>query len=491
MPLWNELEGTRVAEKFPLKQLMRSEGRIAWFATEDASGQPAVISLFESLNDEQSVLARMEAAARIHHPNLLAIRETGSIRLEDGPLVYAVMEPFEQTLADALRERTLSRDETGEIVGSMLGALQAVHAAGMMHGHVEPASVLAVGDQVKLRSDCLRVPPRDGENGEITDVRGLAATVYESLTQRRPGPGAEREASKLPPPYASLVRTGLSGNARLADLRRVLQGPSIETAAGAAAGAASARSVAAQTAPGSVATKAPAAGATNRTGQRPSTAAEMAPGVPRSSLQHEIGAGRASASVQKKRPAVTVMALVIMAVLLLFFWWLFARRPAPTSLTGREVPASNTEATPAPAPQESAPATAPPPPASAPAAAKPGQARHVVKPNDAVSESMGVPGATPATPVAARPTPAPSGEDRGVWHVIVYTFNHQEQAQHRAEAMAAQHQDLQPQVFSPTGGAPYFVALGGGMSRRDAYFLRNKARAAGLPQDTYMQNYSR
>ena len=63
MPLWNELEGTRVADKFPLKQLMRSEGRIAWFATEDTNGQPAVISLLESLNDEEAVLARMEAAA--------------------------------------------------------------------------------------------------------------------------------------------------------------------------------------------------------------------------------------------------------------------------------------------------------------------------------------------------------------------------------------------------------------------------------------------
>jgi hypothetical protein len=116
----------------------------------------------------------------------------------------------------------------------------------------------------------------------------------------------------------------------------------------------------------------------------------------------------------------------------------------------------------------------------------------VVKPNEAVSQAMGAPGATPAAPLAAKPSPATaSGEDRGVWHVIVYTFNHQDQAQHRAEAMAARHPELQPQVFTPTGGSPYFVALGGGMSRRDAYLLRNKARATGLPPDTYMQNYSR
>ncbi len=481
MPLWNELEGTRVAEKYPLKHLMRSEGRTAWFATEDAGGQPAVISLFESLNDEESVLARMEAAARIRHPNLLTILETGSIRLEDGPLVYAVMEPFEQTLGDALRDRPLTREETGEIVGSMLGALQAVHSAGMMHGHVEPASVLAVGDQVKLRSDCLRVPPRDGADGEITDVRGLAATVYEALTQRRAGTGTERDAAKLPPPYASLVRTGLSGNARLADMRRVLEGPAIETAGAAAVGAG--RSIGAREDAGRAGTTRPAQNVASRT--------ETAAGIPRAAVQREIGSERAQPNAQKKRPGVTVSAIAIMVVLLLFFWWLFARRPAPTSLTGRENPAESmaTPAAAGPKQQAPAPAAVPPPPVSTPAVTRPGHASHVVEPNEAVSEAMGAPGASPATPVA-NPAPA-GGEERGVWHVIVYTFNHQEQAQHRAEIMGARYGAMQPQVFTPTGGAPYFVTLGGGMNRRDAYFLRNKAREAGLPQDTYMQNYSR
>jgi hypothetical protein len=506
MPLWNELEGTRVADKFPLKQLMRSEGRTAWFATEDASGQPAVISLFESLNDEESVLARMEAAARIRHPNLLIIRETGSIRLEDGPLVYAVMEPFEQTLADVLQERALSREETGEVVGSTLGALQAVHAAGMAHGHVEPASVLAVGDQIKLRSDCLRVPSRDGADGETTDVRGLAATVYEALTQRRAGTGADRDAAKLPAPYASLVRTGLTGNARLADVRRVLEGPSIETAGGAAAaGSAAAGAAASAAAKSARASEAPARApghqpdrAPDRAPTRPvqqersageaSTRVERAPGVSRAALQYELETGRTfdDGLRKKRRPGVTALALFIMVVLLLFFWWLTARRPARRSLTGHQSAAPAAGSTQPPSDN------VPPPPASKPAATAPGRQSHVVKPNEAVSQAMGAPGAAPAAPLAAKPSPTTAaGEDRGVWHVIVYTFNHQDQAQHRAEAMATRHPDLQPQVFTPTGGSPYFVALGSGMSRKDAYLLRNKARAAGLPPDTYIQNYSR
>ena len=268
----------------------------------------------------------------------------------------------------------------------------------------------------------------------------------------------------------------------------MLEGPSIETAGGAADRAA-VGSVAAKSA---TAKEAPARAGTNRPVQNVSSGTETASGVRRAARSQEIGSGRAQDGAQKKkRPGVTVSAIVIMTVLLLFFWWLFARRPAPTSLTGRENPAEST-ATPetsAPRQQVPAPAAVPPPPVSTPAVTRPGHESHVVKPNEAVSESMGAPGATPAAPVTAKP--AAGGEERGVWHVIVYTFNHQEQAQHRAEAMATRYGNLQPQVFSPTGGTPYFVALGGGMSRREAYFLRNKAREAGLPQDTYMQNYSR
>ena len=482
MPLWNELEGTRVADKFPLKQLMRSEGRTAWFATEDTNGQPAVISLFESLNDEEAVLARMEAAARIRHASLLSIRHTGSFQTPDGPIVYAVMEPFEETLGDVLRERPLSPEETGEVVTTLMGALEAVHGAGMMHGHVEPGNVLAAGDQIKLRSDCLR-QKATGEraaNGETADVRGLAGTVYEALTQRKPAASAERDAARLPAPYGSLVRTGLSGNAQLADLRRVLQGPAVETATG-------------PKAPGRE-TVPPAASREERK-MPPAKARELAPelesGVAAGVTRHRFREDLATEE-KKKRPAVTVAALVIMALVLVLCWWFFRHRPGPATPTGHQSSAAAASQT--LAQEQTGGTAAPPPPASTPSSTTPGQPSHVSKPNEAVSEAMGAPGATPAAPVAAKPAPATtaeSGDPHAVWHVIVYTFNREDQAQHRAQALAARHPELQPQVFSPTGGAPYLVALGAGMTRKDAWSLRNKARAEGLPQDTYMQNYTR
>ena len=114
MPLWNEIE-TQTLDGLKLGKLLRSEGRTAWFSTTDQNGEPAVLSVFEALNDEDAVEARLQAAARVQHPGLLVIRKIGVGRLEDESLVYAVMEPFDQTLADVLRERPLTPEETREV----------------------------------------------------------------------------------------------------------------------------------------------------------------------------------------------------------------------------------------------------------------------------------------------------------------------------------------------------------------------------------------
>ncbi len=78
-----------------------------------------------------------------------------------------------------------------------------------------------------------------------------------------------------------------------------------------------------------------------------------------------------------------------------------------------------------------------------------------------------------------------------MWHVIVYTYDLQDKAQRKADELAQQHPDLHPQVFSPTGSRPFLVTLGGGMTRDEAFALRNKARSEGMPRDIYAQNWSK
>ena len=87
-----------------------------------------------------------------------------------------------------------------------------------------------------------------------------------------------------------------------------------------------------------------------------------------------------------------------------------------------------------------------------------------------------------------QPSLVASGVQAG-WRVIAYTYNYEQQAQAKAEQLQRKYVALQPQVFSPTGHAPYFVALGGPSDPATALALRNRARQAGLPRDTYARNF--
>ena len=158
MQFWNELEGQTIDRLYPLRRLVRSEGRSAWFETEagEAPDTPATISLTEALTDADEVTARLEAAQNLKHPNLVSITKVGQGQLDNTLIVYAVMEHIEQSLSDVLASQALTPEEGREVAEALVGALTAIHQQGMSHGHVEAASVLATEETVKLRSDCLQ-----------------------------------------------------------------------------------------------------------------------------------------------------------------------------------------------------------------------------------------------------------------------------------------------------------------------------------------------
>jgi eukaryotic-like serine/threonine-protein kinase len=458
MPLWNEIEGEILDDNLPLQKLLRSEGRTAWFATTGADGQPAVVSVFEALNDEDTALARVQTAARVAHPNLLIIRRTGSTRIGGDPYVYAVMEPFDQTLAEVLRERPLTPDETREVTESLLSALETVEGAGLYHGHVDSAGVLGVGDSIKLRSDCLTQ-----RHSDSSDAPALAALVYNALTGRRFS--SERDALQLPAPFATLVRAGAGSNGSLAAMRRVLSGPAVTSAEAAAVPPPAAKA------------PIPArSSATPATAPVTARTAATAAATPRAALkQDEVGSQR------RKRPGVAIAAIVLMAIALAVFWYA-TKRPA------RHAPISG-EAASAPNPQQAAPAAVPP------AATPTGDAAATMGAPETVKPAPKPEARTEARP-AARPAPtnpatdaAPTSGERSVWHVVAYTYLYESAAQRKATELAAQYPKLEPQVFSPTGHAPFLVTLGGGTNRQEAFARRDAARTAGMPSDTYAMNF--
>ena len=99
------------------------------------------------------------------------------------------------------------------------------------------------------------------------------------------------------------------------------------------------------------------------------------------------------------------------------------------------------------------------------------------------------PAAPEPTSASSSSEPTATGDARGQWRVVAYTYNREAQAQQKATSVAAKHPELKPEVFTPNGHAPYLVTVGGTMSRDEAFALVKKAKGEGLPRDSYAQNY--
>jgi hypothetical protein len=108
-----------------------------------------------------------------------------------------------------------------------------------------------------------------------------------------------------------------------------------------------------------------------------------------------------------------------------------------------------------------------------------------------------------AKQISTSPAPQPVAADlpgaslsaaagsRADWRVITFTYNRRTDAEKKVSDLAHSHPELEPEVFTPSGHAPFLVSIGGLMDRDAAHALARRNRSLGLPHDTYAQNYSR
>ncbi len=470
MQFWNEMEGKTVDGRFVLGSLLRTGGRSAWFHTRDDQQRPRVIVVTESLNDEAILLGNLEAASRVRHPNVVAIETTGQGRIDDKPVVFAVLELTEENLGEVLRERALTPEETKQITESLVAGLSAIHAAGLFHGHVSAAGVLASGDTVKLRSDCLQSLPAEARSEAFwQDTGDLGATVFESLTRRKLTSPQDPAISKLPSPFRLIVENAVNGVWGLPEIAAALK-----------PGAAMPPVVppAAKAEPKSQPPSPPAKPAPTAPGPPPAT--KPASAIPLAATfpvaPKAAPTPVAAESVETKKSggsAVRLVAIVALVAALGLIWYFYrATSRASDSATPASLAPSTATSQPAPGP-------APSPAAPAPAA-KPSSVHRPVS-----TPSQAAPVATKAPNVSATPA---TGQQ--VWRVVVYAYGRQAEAQQKADAIKAAHADLNPEVFSPNGHGPWLVTLGGPMSRADAIHMSNQVKSKGMPDDSYAQNFS-
>lgn len=450
MDLWTDYEGRTIDGTFPLKKLLLPEGRSAFFSTTNAKGLPTVIRLIEAHFDEEEILSRWRGVELLEHPNLLRLEKFGQVVVDETSVVYAVMEPVEANLGEVLSQQRLSLADTKQLASSLVAALETLHSHGFVHEHIEPANVLAVGEVVKLRSDCIRETPAEEEGGGLQqrDAHDLSVVLLQALTQQSTLEAAASEPP-LPAPFDRIIPKGIRGEWGLKEISNALLQAERPTAA-----------------PTPVAAPAPQATDVPAKRPQPSSKPSAPPVVAAKPMRvDDVEAAhrsrRPETEIEKKKnplPNIRVILAVAVAVLLLLWigWYFLHNRPEEQSEAQQQAAASAATSTDKPAKPAPTPAPAPD------VTTKPAQ--------------------------TAKASAASADKAHGQWRVIAYTYNREKDAQKKQSALSRKHPGLRVEVFTPNGRAPYLITLGGWMSQDEAFALAKRARSEGLPRDTYATN---
>jgi eukaryotic-like serine/threonine-protein kinase len=225
---WKQWEGEVVDGKFHLRQYLGGTERGPVFLTECGEQKAAIKLIAADAQNAETQLARWALAANLAHPHLLRVFQTGRCQVGGARMVYAVMECADEDLAQIIPQRVLSPAEAREMLRPVLEALAYLHAKGLVHGHVKPANILAVGEELKISSDGIGAARETrGERGKLSvydapeagtrggsaagDVWSLGVTLVEVLTQQLPtwewkGQEEPELPKAIPAPFGDIAR---------------------------------------------------------------------------------------------------------------------------------------------------------------------------------------------------------------------------------------------------------------------------------------------
>lgn len=245
--------GQVIDGRYPLLEWLGESGTSGTFLTElDGLGsQKAALRLLPPSPQAEDRLAGWQAAAQLSNPHLVRIHHFGRAEVNGTACVYIVCDLAEELLSQIIPERPLTTDEARQMLDPILNALDYLHNAGFVHGHLKPSNVLVVQNEIQLSSDSLLPigkPVFQAPSSEIhvapefttdpatprSDSWSLGITLVEALTQQQPIWDAASDAqpvlpATIPAPFAEIARRCLHADparrCTLAEIRTLLDGP--------------------------------------------------------------------------------------------------------------------------------------------------------------------------------------------------------------------------------------------------------------------------
>ncbi len=220
------------------RELAHGASAIVYLATDVALDRTVAIKVLRpelaTARGARRFLREARLLAQVAHPNIVPVHRAG----EAGGLSFYVMDHVGgQSLRTCLERGRPPAERCIAIGRSVLGALEAVHAAGIVHRDVKPENILLPGGHALLADFGIARPSGDGpesptdsgalgtpgymapeqaEGGEPTasaDLYAVAMVLYECLTGRKwrlAVPVDEADWSGIAVPVASVLRRALA-----------------------------------------------------------------------------------------------------------------------------------------------------------------------------------------------------------------------------------------------------------------------------------------
>jgi TonB family protein len=190
--LWKNWEG-RAVGRFLLAKWVGGSDHSAVFSTErfrERQQKLAAVKLISAEGlDEDVQLSRWGRAAKLSHPHLIRLFESGRSAIDGTRVLYVVMEYAEENLSEILPLRALAPGEASEMLQPTAEALAYLHQSGFTHGHITPSNIMAVGNHVRISADGL------GKTGEPGGRR--APSAYDAPEVATVGPSPEADIWSL------------------------------------------------------------------------------------------------------------------------------------------------------------------------------------------------------------------------------------------------------------------------------------------------------
>lgn|GEM_PF-6774730 len=210
-------------------RLVSAGGSGMVYEGKDASGGRVAMKKFDediAPETKTALVERLNLVAQLHSANIPEVFYAGE---QDGAvwLLTRFVEGGQSLESRLARGGPLPLDEAKKAFAGVAAALDTLHGAGLLHGHMHLADIRLDGmgegvltdagvGAVLERDDTDRTAAPEGAPGKPADIYSFAVCLYESLTGKIPGEGPLEPASKvfpdLPAETDAVLAIAMSGD---------------------------------------------------------------------------------------------------------------------------------------------------------------------------------------------------------------------------------------------------------------------------------------